>query len=81
MFLQTDQRPRRERVQLQEVRQRASQAAQAESKRLLPGLPAARLLQVRDAIQTFRSQSRLVADDGMKGKNPPIVVHFYCCSA
>lgn len=75
MFLQTDQRPRRERVQLQEVWQRASQAAPAESKCLHPGRPAAHLLQVRDVIQTFRSQSRLV-DDGIKGKNPPLVIDF-----
>lgn len=45
---QTDQRPRRERVQLQEVRQGPSQAAQAESALVHPGGPAAGLLQVGD---------------------------------
>lgn len=45
-FPQTDQRPRRQGVQLQEVRQGASQEATPESQLLHPGRPAARVLQV-----------------------------------
>lgn len=64
-FPQINQRPRRERVQLQEVRQGSSQAAQSESTLLHPGRPAARLLQVGDVTSP-------VVDDGIgrEKKNP-----------
>lgn len=59
--LQPDQWPRRERVQLQEVWKGASQAAQAESKLVHPGRPAARLLQVSDTlfVVSYISQNSL----------------------
>lgn len=57
-FPQINQRPRRERVQLQEIRQGSPQAAQSESTLLHPGRPAAGLLQVGDVISP-------VVDDGI----------------